>query len=428
MNTPDVNPLPWDAFTAEFLSLYQPPMRSAATRARMRHVCSLLSSLGVTSTDQLNAATVARFIAARPPGESPVTTHSMVGSLRAVCNYAASSGYCRVSPFALRKHWVRRGRPTREKQHHSREEIARVLSLARAEVDRKRGWAQWRARRLYVLASLLAYTGLRRKEALWLRIEDVDLEHRMLLIRPRAGRRLKTEASAQPVPIPDALVPVLAEWLPHLALPDGPVPENAPMPAWNPEGVRDPGWLVPNAYRTGPWEGGSNGSKPLDKLKALGRRAGVEGLTFLSLRHSWATHAELWGLSDAMIQRVLRHTNTQTQWHYRHADHANIREKVRGVGFGHELAGAETAAASAPSAAVKPAPAAPPPERTPPGSVSHGPKLSPDDAREMRELREAGWPYKALLARYRVSKSTLHCCLYGVTHKEAGGPIARPLE
>ena len=312
-----------------------------------------------------------------------------------------------MSPFRLRKTWIRRVAPQR-KQHHTREEIARVLALMRRDIDRKTSWAQWRARRLYALCATVAYTGLRAKEAHFLRTEDVDLAERMLFIRPRSGNRLKTERSAQPVPIPEALVPILAEWMPHLVLPEvRPCDADAPRPRANPQGVRDPGWMFPNAYRTGPWRGGPAGCRPIDRMKAMGRRAGVEGFTFQSLRHSWATHAEFWGLSDLQIARVLRHTNTRTQDHYRHADGENLRASVNGIGFGGESE----------SSAAAPPPAAPPAAPTAPKTPCNWPKLTADDAVEMRRLREARWSYKALMERYGVSKSTVHYTLYGVIHR-----------
>src|SRR5262249_48814096 len=73
----------------------------------------------------------------------------------------------------------------------------------------------------------------------------------------------------------------------------------------------------------------------LDRVRRLGVRCGIEAMTLLSLRHSWATHAEsAWGLSELQIQRVLRHTNTRTQKRYRHADLANLCVALGAVSFG----------------------------------------------------------------------------------------------
>lgn len=305
-------PIPFAEFRSRLRALYGPPLRAPSTLSGMMYALDQLEALGnVVTTADLTTATIARFIAARPEGEHPNYTHTLVARVRAACNLAAAEGWVRVSPFAVRKHWVRRVRPS-PPGHHSREEIARVLGMMRADVARKKGWAQWRARRLLAMASVFAYTGLRKNEGLRLKVGDVNLESRMILIVPRVGNRLKTEAAAQPVPMPEALVTVLGDWLPHCG----------------------GDWLFPNWKRDAPWTGGSPGYKPLDRLKRLGERAGVDGFTFQSLRHSWATHAEFWGLSDAMIQRVLRHTNTRTQWHYRHADAENMRGKVGPIDFG----------------------------------------------------------------------------------------------
>ena len=347
---PDAVPIPFADFRARVLALYEPPMRARPTFIRMRQTLGLLEQLGdVATTADLTTATVARFVASRPPGAHPNTTRALLSNIRAACSLAVAEGYLRMNPFALRRSWVR-GVTPKSPGVHSRAEIARVLDLARRDARDKAGWPGWRARRLHALVATVAYTGLRRNEALYLRAEDIDLMGRMILVKARVGRGLKTEAAAQPVPIPAALAEVLRDWmahridppprpdLAHLRAPEG----RRPAPAWivaEPAGPPDRSWMFPNTHGTGPWTGGTGAAKPLNRLKILGRRAGVEGLTFQSLRHSWATHAEYWGLSDAMIQRVLRHTNSRTQWHYRHAEAENLRDRVGGIGFGE--AGAE---------------------------------------------------------------------------------------
>lgn len=328
-----IRPIPFDVFRARLLALYEPPMRSHRTMKKMGQVLDQLGALGVATTADLTTDLVARWIAARPGPENPTTTLGYLAYLRAACALAAAEGWVRVSPFTVRKTWLRRVEPT-GRRHHSADEIARVLALLAADVTDRFGWAQWRARRLQALAAVFIFTGVRRDEGLYLCVEDLDLEGRMIAIRPRVGNRLKTEASAAPVPIPDTLAVVLNDWMTHRL--DAPV-RAADVPDSRAAYPRDMGcpWLFPNTRTPTPWTGGPTGAKPLDKLKAAGARAGVEGLTFQSLRHSWATHAEsLWGLSPATIQRVLRHTTQRTQAHYRHADLPNLRAAVRGIGFG----------------------------------------------------------------------------------------------
>ena len=182
-------------------------------------------------------------------------------------------------------------------------------------------WPQWRARRIFAVTSIISWCALRKMECLRLWTVDVDLPGRVIWIVPRT--RLKTESAAAPVPIPDALVPILEEWLAHRL--DG--PPGFALAA-------DCPWLIPNMNRRGPWLHGRLGWRPLDIFASAAVRAGVDGATFQTLRRSWATHAEYYGLGEAMIQRVLRHSSEETskKWCQK-ADLPNLREKVAGMTF-----------------------------------------------------------------------------------------------
>jgi integrase len=420
-------PIPFAAFQAELTEIYRPPMRAQATFGKMvqvlRAVADLLGPAGTTA--DLTPTLVARFISTRPATQGANTTISHLSYLRAACAYASASGYLRVSPFTIRRNWLRPAPPCAErKRHHSAEDIARVLDVAKLDVVRKvpGSWARWRAHRLYALISTVAYTGMRRTEALRLRVEDIDVPGRLLLVVSRNGSRLKTVGSAAPIPLPDALAAILADWLPNLALPDRPDENHfGPLPVANPSGIQDRGWAFPNARQTGPWMGGAPGYRPNDRFRAIGKRAGVTGLNFLSLRHSWATMAEsLWGFSEPQIQRVLRHSTPRTQQTYRHFDPTNLKAACAGISFGNERT--EPTAAVPPAVAPVPFVFAPPPPRPPAvprrRSPNNGPKLSDADVLEMRELRYRGWNYTSLLLRYPVAKSTLHAALWGLTHRD----------
>ena len=343
----------------------------------------------------------------------------MLAVLRTICTYAAGNRYLYANPFALRKTWIRAPRPKDDKKrHHSIEDIARVLELGRSTIARKvpGSMAWFRAWRTYAAAATTAYTGMRKVEVLRLWIEDVDLARRSINIVERQGNVFKTAGSAVPVAMPDALAAILAEYIDALAAYKvGTEPMLAHAPESNPTGERQLMWLFPNAYRTNWWSGGSPGHRAIDALKRLGQRAGVDGFTFLSLRHSWASHAEsAWGFSEGVIKRQMRHTTTKTQKLYRHNDPANMRQAIQGVTFGEQT----------PSAAVPPAAVTPAIEFTPPAPVRadvpksyRGPKLDDDDVVEARELRSRNWTYSQLMKRYNVSKSTLYAMLTGLTHK-----------
>jgi integrase len=284
----------------------------------MRQVLGILEAMGVQGTDELTTAFIARFIAGRPAGEHPNTTFTLMTYLRAACNLAAAEGWVRVSPFAVRRRWLRRITPAAPK-HHGREEIARVLDRARREIGETTGWEQWRARRTYALAATVAFTGLRRNEALHLHTEDTHRGH-------RPGQPDAADPLAGRQPVEDRGV--------------GPAGPDPGRPGRHPRGLagvhQQPGVGLPDGRCQEPLDqrrAGDQAPGPAQGPRPPGR-AGVEGFTFQSLRHSWATHAEFWGLPDAMIQRVLRHTNTRTQHHYRHADAANLRAKVGRIDFG----------------------------------------------------------------------------------------------
>lgn len=311
----DEKPIPWDIFRERVLALYTPEMRAKATLARVRNVLDLLRAQGAQTTADLTIDLIAGFITSRPESQSPHTIRSLLVCARTICNFAVKLGGLRMNPFDLRgpSQWVRCGRP-KGKKYHAMADIVRVLDLARRDVEVKpEGWSRWRAQRLYALLATAAYTGMRRGEALHLMVEDLDFRAGLIFIVAR--QRLKTYASDQPVPMPPALAPILTDWLQHRL--DGPY-DRKPL---------DTGWTFPTSDRMSPWTSGAPGDKPLDRLVALGQRAGVEGFTFHSLRHSLATHAiARWGMTHEQVKTILRHTTIRTQEHYLHADGQNLRE------------------------------------------------------------------------------------------------------
>jgi integrase len=290
-------------FRDELLELYRPPARSPRTFAKMRQILGLLEDpLGLTSIGDLTPTTITRFAAL--PGLEPTTMQGYLGYLRAACSYAAFMGYLLRDPFRFRRCWVRSSRVrAAEAVHHALAEIARVLDWLKARSG------TWEGQRLYALAHVYAFAALRRDEALHLKVADVDLAARIV----RVGEHLptKTAGSIAPVPMAPPLVEVLAAWMPRCGSE----------------------WLFPNRADK-PWAGGTYGTRPTEKLREAGDACGVSGFTPLSLRHSFATHAEGWGLSELMVQRILRHTTPRTQRHYRHADLVNMAGAVECVRFG----------------------------------------------------------------------------------------------
>jgi integrase len=291
-----MTPVPFSDFMDEVLRLYRPPMRRPATYHKTRQVLGEFRKLCATTAD-LTPLAVADWLADGPV-RAAATSESLLRHLQAACAYGVTKSYL-VSPFDFRSisQWL----PADEleeaedfRAHRSADEIRQVL--AQADLEAQGG--SWEALRLRAAIYSWAYTGAGKLEVLGLRHRDVDLGTRVITIRTHPRRRLKTGPRAARLPIAWPLAEVLAGWLPHA-----------------------PGeWIFPHKRFSGPWFWGRPGHKPLDQVKALGRRAGVDKLTILAFRHTVGTLSEDWGIGELMLQRILRHSTRKTQRHYRHED------------------------------------------------------------------------------------------------------------
>jgi len=316
-----VRPIPWEQFKQELLTRYAPDYKRPATRRKIEQVLRLLDALGMQSTVELTVPCVDRFVTSVRAGRSQYTLKSLLSGLRTITNYAARTGYCHRPPFDLAplRTWVKPPRPT-GRRHLSRQEIAAILDRMRRDVSSRVGWAQYRARQILAITELIALTGLRRNECLYLYVQDLDLDKRIVNVVDREAHHLKTDSSAAPVALPAAAVPTLRDWLCHRL--DCPPGFDRPASSY----------LFPNVRRSTPWVGGKPGYRPLCKLKAAARRAGVEGpVTFQCLRRSLATHLEFFGVGPALIQRQLRHQpgSDVTERFYRQPDLTNMAAAMR---------------------------------------------------------------------------------------------------
>jgi integrase len=304
------------------------PKHAAEVRRVLREVEALRDDDGeplLKTTADLTLSLVAKYLESMPRGQSPYTARNRLRKLSMVCNLAVANRRLAASPFGVRpiRKLIRCGRP-QGKRHLDLAELRRLLEALGRDVAQRKGWSGWRARRLQALVSLVMYTGLRRDEALHLQVQDLDIPARMIRLEPhnKAGE-FKTESSAQSVAMPEALIPILEEWLAHRM----DAPEGYPMPAECP-------WVFPGSRRTSPWREGSPGYKPLDRLQRVARRAGLSHVTFHALRRSLSTHMEAFGVGVSMIQRCLRHaTASVTETFYRQQDEENMRQAVRDITF-----------------------------------------------------------------------------------------------
>jgi len=318
-----ITPIEWSAFCAEFIQGYSPKLRAVSTRKSVARVLRIMAEHGCQSTRDITVGLISRLIESRPPGQSSYTTRGLLRNVQCIANYAVATRRLAFSPFLVRplRNWVRLEAPRAGTKHLSIVEIGRLLSLLRLDVEERRGWSQWRSRRLLAVVAIAAYAGLRKAEITHLRVEDVDLKARFISVVSRAEHRTKTAGSAADVPMATALVPIIQEWLLH----------RLDSPGF----ARESPYLFPNINTATPWVNGSNGCKPLERLQAAAKRAGIDVCTFQMLRRSCATHiVGCNGGGTAMAQRVLRHSSSQvTEEFYIQSDRNNLLKAVDGLQY-----------------------------------------------------------------------------------------------
>lgn len=302
----------WSAFSDEILTLYTPPLRAKATYFVVRQVLRELGEAGIKTTRDLTEAAIARWVLATSALRSPARICTLLRTLRPITGRAKRYGYCKYDPMEGRppKSWLRTdavGARTKVLRARPIASIGRVLDL----VDQEAAGGDWAAERLRALIYLYAFTGVRKGEALYLQVSDIDLVDRRLLITPKDGWRPKTLASAAPLPIVAPLVQVLAHWLP----------------------LTGSVWVFPGMRRVGPWTSGAPGTKPLDQIKAAGERAGVPGLTILGFRKTIGTYGKAWGFSQLELKALLRHNNPETQEWYDEERVESLRPAVDKIRF-----------------------------------------------------------------------------------------------
>lgn len=192
--------------------------------------------------------------------------------------------------------------------------MRRVLAQVDQEFAAARGMLpRWKAGRLRALVWLVAHTGLRCNEALCLRRCRWDGQVIEVRHEDQIDGWLKTDGSEGDVPVPDDAATRINEWI-----------EVAP-------GYER---LFPCVSGDRPWINGTGTYRATGQVAAAGRRAGVAGVTMLSLRHTWQTHARsAWGFNPGEVQLIVRHSTVATQDHYVHEDRDNLVAMMRRVKY-----------------------------------------------------------------------------------------------
>lgn len=162
------------------------------------------------------------------------------------------------------------------------------------------------------LVVLLLSTGLRRSEVAQIALEDLDLEHRQLLVHGKGAKE-------RVVPLADQAVAAIGEYLPHRA--------------------QTQSHRLFVSQRGEPLSGRAI-CRMLQRSLAEAGLAG-RGITPHKLRHTFATHLIRSGADIRTVQELLGHADIGTTARYLHSD---VRTKLAAVGRLTGLLGGSDAA------------------------------------------------------------------------------------
>lgn len=258
----------------------------------------------------LTAITATRILEFRAKlqagGLAPRTINLVLALARCILRFAVANGHIPASPtdrlgrgrLMLAVEKTKLAPPIEDP-----EDVGRLLSVIRGLGD------ELSRPELHPLFATLAYTGLRRGEALGLRWTDVDLDRRMLTVRHSYGGQTKS-GKHRTVPIPGALVTFLRvyrladPWKGELCFPN----ERGEM-------------FSPNA-----------------KLEALFRRAleraKLPRIRVHDLRHLFASHFVMGGGDIFTLQRILGHSSPQlTSDTYAHLSPRHLAGEADRIAF-----------------------------------------------------------------------------------------------
>jgi integrase len=254
----------------------------ATTRSRVSHIIEkhIVPELGRIAIGNLTRLRAQEW-ASTLPG-SPATVRKIVNVLSSALRFAVEDGRLPSNP-AQRLKLPKVVKTARRYLSHEQ-----VAALARAVGDISNGFEHG----YHLVVLVLAYCGLRWGELSGLRVRDVDLGQRRLIVRQtvvadRGYQRIEApkDYEQRSIPIPQFLCRMLAGQLAGRQ-PDEPVFY----------GIRTKTWLRNHVFRVGWFDPAATG-------------VGLKGLTPHELRHTAASLAVSAGANVKAVQRILGHAS-----------------------------------------------------------------------------------------------------------------------
>jgi integrase len=171
----------------------------------------------------------------------------------------------------------------------SAEEIGKVLAAARPDVR--------------PMLQFMIFTGLRKGEVRYLEWSDVDLQHRLVHVRPKITWSPKTESSARTVPLCDPAIEAL-------------------QMAWERAEKREVKSSLVFPGRKGPL------NDVRESLNGACKRAGVAHIRVHGLRHTFGSQMAMAGADPFAIMKAMGHADIKTTMIYVSLGKSHIRDQV----------------------------------------------------------------------------------------------------
>jgi len=268
----------------EAFKQYAKTNTASATAARYAGVVDGFASfaakkLGSSKLRHISAELIETYKAFRRGKVKPRTLNYEVKVLRLFFNRAIQFGHLRSNP-AARVQTVSAAQPS--PRFLNKEEIDNLLASSGE---------------LYPFVLLLLKTGLRKGEALNLRWEDVDFERQRILVVPRDSWVAKGRRGRE-VPFDEHVAQVLQS-----------LPRTSEYVLTNRAG----GQLKYHLY---------------EKFARVVKRAGLEGVTLHTLRHTYISHLVMAGTDLVAVKQLAGHAGIQTTMAYAHLAPDHLEKAV----------------------------------------------------------------------------------------------------
>ena len=287
-----------DGYDAHLQLLENRPKTTAGTyrshvKGFLRYMAINYPSVALSEVTKLQMR--AWFFHEANRGIAPVTRSTKLFAVRSFYRFLIAEDMSEENPASL----VTLASPVRSRiEFYSDPEADSIIEWTSAQPG-----LRWQVGRVLLLT--FRYTGLRMKELVNLRTEEVDLEARRISLVGK-GRKPRV------IPIPHLLADTLREYLDEIR-------PNLPTSSYlfaNPRGNR--------SLR------GRYGPRALHNLVVeAGTSAGVAGRHFAHRwRHSYATSLVRRGEDIHVVQRLMGHSNIATTSRYLHLSDADLIEAI----------------------------------------------------------------------------------------------------